>query len=304
MAYHPFRHLGLKVLAIALATVLWLTVAGEHIVERTLRVPLAVRNLPTTLEIEGDLPAAVDVRVRGSASQLSRLDPGEVVAMLDLTGARPGSRLFHLRTDEVRVPYGVAVEQVMPPSLSLSLEKSAQRTIPVVPATDGEPAAGFVVGRISATPATVQIVGPESHVREVSQATTEPVEIDGRRERVRDVVTVGVADSSVRLVEPQSAEVVVEIQLAPVEREVSGVPVRWRNLGQGLVAPRVVPEVARVTIRGQRDALGAVQPDSIDAFVDLSGLGPGRYILRVQVDPSQEFGVGSVEPTVVSVTIR
>jgi YbbR domain-containing protein len=291
------------VLAIVLASVLWFTVAGEHVVERSLRVPLAVRNLPTSLEIVGDLPAAVDVRVRGSSAQLSRLDAGEVVAMVDLTGARPGSRLFHLRTDEVRVPYGIDVAQVMPPSLSLSLEKSAQRTVPIVPATDGDPAPGFVVGRISAEPSTIQIIGPESHVREVAEATTEPVEIDGKSERVRDVVAVGVTDSSVRLAQPLSATVVVEISPAPVEREVSGVPVRWRDLGQGLSA-RVAPPVVRVTIRGLREALSAVRPDAIDAFVDLTGLGPGQYTLRVQVDPSQTFGVGAVTPGNVSVIIK
>jgi YbbR domain-containing protein len=304
MAYHPFRHLGLKVLAITLASVLWLTVAGEHVVERSLRVPLAVRNLPPSLEIVGDLPAAVDVRVRGSSTHLSRLDPGEVVAMLDLSGTRTGSRLFHLRTDEVRVPYGIEVAQVMPPSLSLSLEKSATRTVPIVPATDGEPAPGFVVGRISAEPSTVQIIGPASHVREVAEATTEPLDIDGKTQRVRDVVTVGVTDSSVRLAEPISATVVIEIAPAPVEREVTGVPVRWRNLGQSLAAPRVVPEVVRVAIRGARDVLAGISPDAIDAFVDLAGLGPGRYNLRVQVDPSQEFGIGSVTPGVVTVTIK
>jgi YbbR domain-containing protein len=303
MAYHPFRHLGLKMLALLLATVLWLTVAGEHVVERSLRVPLAVRNLPTAFEIEGDLPDMVDVRVRGSSSQLSRLDAGDVVAMLDMTNARPGARLFHLRTDEVRVPYGVEVAQVMPPALSLSVEKAAVRTIPVVPATDGDPAPGFVVGRISSVPATVQVIGPESHVKDVSQATTEPIEIDGKSERVRDVVTIGVTDSSVRLVEPQSATVVVDIQPAPVERDVAGVPVRFRNPGAGLSA-RIVPEVVEVRVRGQRDALAKLTADGIDAFVDLTGLGQGRYNLRVQVDPSQDFGADAVTPTVVSVTIK
>jgi YbbR domain-containing protein len=304
MAYHPFRYLGLKVLALALATMLWLTVAGEHVVERSLRVPLAVRNLPLALEIVGELPAVVDVRVRGSAAQLSRLDPGEVVAMVDLAGARTGSRLFHLRTDEVRVPYGLEVAQVQPPSLSLELEKSARRTVPIVPVAEGDPAPGFVVGRISSNPAMVDIEGPESHVQQVREATTEPVDVSGKRERVSDAVAIGVTDSSVRLVKLQSASVTVEITPAPVEREVSGVPVRWRNLGNGLAAPRVVPAVARVTIRGQRDALAGVRSDAIDAFIDLTGLGPGQYKLRVQVDPAQAFGVGAVTPTVVDVTIR
>jgi YbbR domain-containing protein len=305
MSYHPFRHLGLKVLAIMLASVLWFTVAGEHVVERSLRVPLAVRNLPTSLEIVGDLPGNVDVRVRGSAAQLSRLDTGDVVAMLDLALARTGeARLFHLRTDEVNVPYGIDVAQVMPPTITLAIEKSVRRMVPIRPVTDGEPAPGFVVGRITAEPATVQIVGPESHVREVDAATTEPVEIDGKNERVRDSVTVGVLDSSVRLVEqPLSASVVIEILPAPIERDVSGVPVRSRNIPQGLV-PRVVPEVVRVSIRGQREVLGRIRPDNIEAFVDLAGLGPGRYNLRVQVDPSEEFGVGTVAPGVVAVTIK
>jgi YbbR domain-containing protein len=287
-----------------LASVLWFTVAGEHVVERSLRVPLAVTNLPPSLEIVGDLPESVDVRVRGSAAQLSRLETGDIVAMLDLATARTGSRLFHLRADEVGVPYGIEVAQVNPPTILLSIEKSIQRIVPIVPTTDGDPAPGFEVGRISAEPSTVLVVGPESRVREVGSATTEPVEIDGTSERVRDVVTVGVADSAVRPVEqPLSATVVVEILPAPIERLVAGVPVRDRNLAPGL-RHRIVPPVVSVGVRGQREALGHVRSDTIDAFVDLAGLGPGTYNLRVQVDPSEEVGVGDVTPTVVTVTIK
>ena len=78
----------------------------------------------------------------------------------------------------------------------------------------------------------------------------------------------------------------------------------WRNLGTGLVSPRITPEVAKVTVRGQRDAMTKLKPDEIDAFVDLTGLGPGRYTLKVQVDRSQEFGIGSVAPPLVAVTIK
>src|SRR4029453_7504824 len=140
MAYHPFRHLGLKMLAIALATLLWLTVAGEHVVERSLRVPLEFRNIPAALEITGDPPGSVEVRLRGPSAVLGRLDPGEVVAGLDLSGRRPGSGFFHLRNDEVGVPFGVEVAQVVPSTVSLELEKSATRVVPVNPVVQGVPA--------------------------------------------------------------------------------------------------------------------------------------------------------------------
>jgi YbbR domain-containing protein len=146
MAYHPFRHLGLKFVALVLASLLWLTVAGEHVVERVLRVPVEFRNLPSHLQVVGDPPDSVEVRLRGSSALLSRLQPGDVVAMADLQQARPGSRLFPIRNEEVRAPYGVEVAQVLPGTLGIELEKSATRTVPVVAQLDGEPAPGFVIG--------------------------------------------------------------------------------------------------------------------------------------------------------------
>lgn len=300
---NPFRHLGLKVVAIALATLLWLSVAGEHVVERIMRVPLEFRNIPVELEVVGDPPATVDVRLRGSSGLLSRLEGTDVVAVIDLSTARPGSRLFHIRADEVRAPYGVEVAQVVPGTLAIELEKSAKRVVPVVPAVEGDPAPGYVVGRITSDPATVEIRGPESRLRRLAEAITEPVNINGTRERVRDLVTVGVGDSALRLSRPQSANVVVDVVPAPVEREIVGVPIRWRNLGTGFRA-EVVPQRARVSVRGRREALSNLRADDVDAFVDLAGLGPGQYNLRVQTDPSQDFGVSAVAPQVVDVTIK
>ena len=303
MRYHPFRHLGLKILAVALASLLWLTVAGEHVVERSLRVPLEFRNIPEELEIVGNAPDSVDVRVRGSSAVLSRLQSGDIVVDLDLGSARAGSRLFDIRNDAVRSPFGVEVSQVAPATLALELEKSTRRHVPVVPATEGEPAPGFVIGRITADPATVEIVGPDSRVRQVTEATTEPVSVKDARVRVRDGVTVGVVDPSVRLTQPQSAEVTVEIWPAPVERQISDVPVRYRNLTQGLRA-NIAPQLVLVNARGSKEALAGLRGDGVQAFVDLAGLGSGRYNLRVQVDPADSFGVIAIDPAIVSVTIR
>ncbi len=303
MSLYPFRHLGLKILAIALAALLWLIVAGDQLVERSLRVPLEFRNIPPALEIVGDPPTAVDVRLRGSSALLGRLEPRDIVAVLDLGSARAGSRMFHLRSDEVRAPYGVDVAQVVPGTLALDLEKSGRRTVPIVPALDGEPAPGFVIGRVTSEPATVEVAGPESRLKQLTGATTEPVDVAGSHARVRDAVTVGITDSAVRLVQAQNATVTVEVLPAPVERDLHGVPVRWRNLGTGLRA-QLSPTLTRITVRGRREAVVDLRAGAIDAFVDLAGLGPGRYNLRVQVDPSQTFGVSAIDPAVVDVTIK
>ena len=303
MAYHPFRNPGLKIMAVLLATALWFTVAGEQNVERTMRVPLELRNMPSNLEILGEPPTTIDVRVLGSSELLGRLDPGDVVATLDLASARPGSRLFNVRPEEVRVPYGVSVQQVTPATIPLELENSALRRIPIQPAVEGDPAPGFVTGAITSTPDSVEVVGPESHIAGLLAATTEPVSVSGQRGTVTDTVTVGVSDTAVRLAEPIRATVHIEILPAPVERVVAGVPIRWRNLDAGLSA-RVRPLTTTVTMRGRRDAIDAMRAETIDAFVDLAGLGPGQYNLRVQFDPTENFGVTATEPAVVQVTIK
>ena len=269
-------------------------------------MPLEFRNIPDALEIVGNPPDSVDVRLRGSSAVLSRLQPGEIVAVLDLSSARPGSRLFPHpeRRSAIAVRRRGRAGSARRRS-ALELEKSALRTVPVVAGVDGEPAPGFVIGTRTAEPATVEIAGPESRVKQIADATTEPVSVAGARVSVRDVVTVGVVDASVRLTKPQNATVMVEILPAPVERELTGVPVRCaesRHRPGGAAGPAGLARGPSSADGGRR--WPRCSAETIDAFVDLAGLGPGRYNLRVQVDPAQQFGVDEITPTTVDVTIR
>ena len=303
MAYHPFRQLGRKIVSIALAVLLWLPVAREPIVERTVRVPLQFQNIPEQLEIVGEPPETADVRVRGSSGVVSRLDTGDVVAVLDLKAARAGTRLFHLVPDDVQAPFGVTVEQVLPTTVPLEFERAASRVVPVVPAIDGDPATGFVVGPVSSDPATVEVVGPESHLRRLTEATTEPVSVAGATETIHDVVTVGLTDSSLRLKEVRNASVTVTVLPAPVERTLQGIPVKVVNLATRLKA-ELSPGTVDVDLRGTSDALRRIEPASVTGFVDVAGLGPGRYNLPVRTEPPEDVGLSRIEPPAIQVRIR
>jgi hypothetical protein len=302
MFYHPFRHLGLKALAVAVGLGLWFAVAGEQTVERSLRVPLETQNTPERLELVENPPATVEVRVRGGADLLSHLGQADLVAVLDLGSAKAGRRFFHLTREQVRAPYGVEVVQLAPATIALRFEASATRSIPVLAVVEGEPAAGYVQGSVTVEPPTIEVSGPETALRALREALTEPVSIAGAKQRVHDTVTIGVPDSSLRLRSPGTTQVTVDIKPSPVERSVAQVPVRLRNVGRNLTA-EAVPSAITVITRGARDVVDAIQPDALVAFVDLAGLLPGRYNPPVRLEPPQGVIIVRSEPATVRVRI-
>jgi YbbR domain-containing protein len=298
-----FRHFGLKVISLALATLLWLLVAGQREAERSLRVPLEYRNVPEQIELLGEPMSLVDVRLRGTSGALAQLRGTDLVAVIDLRGARPGRRLFHILPGDVVVPTGIKVLQVTPPTLSLTFEATATRTVPVVPDLDDEPAPGFEVTRVTSEPATVDVAGPASEVRGVTEATTEPVSVRGATRSVIDTVSIGVPDSNVRLRNPRDAIVTVEIRPVPVERVIAAVPVELRNAGAGL---RGVAEPSKVSVvvRGPASELAALKPADLAVFADLAGLGRGRYNLPVRFDQKKNVTIQRVEPSQIDVRLH
>ena len=182
MSIWPFRHFGLKVLSLGLALSLWMVVSGEETVERSLRVPLELQQFPQGLELQGDPASTIDVRVRGSSGALARIAPGDIVAVLDLRGARAGNRLFHLTPDQVRAPFGIEVVAGQPGTISMAFERSKTARVQIRPAIDGKPAPGLrrrAPGR--PIPPAVEVVGPESAVDRATEALTEPVSVAGRQ---------------------------------------------------------------------------------------------------------------------------
>src|SRR5262245_34562503 len=141
-----------------MALVLWMVVSGEETVERGLRVPLELQQVPAGLELTGEVPTTVDLRVRGPSGTLGRLTASDVVAVLDLRGAVEGRRLFTLTPEQMRVPFGVEVVQVTPSAVAMAFEPSASKQVPVVPAVDGLPAPGYVVGAKTADPPSVEVI--------------------------------------------------------------------------------------------------------------------------------------------------
>jgi YbbR domain-containing protein len=295
MAYSPFRNVGLKFLSICIAALLWLVVAGDRVVERAIRVPIEFQNLPQGLEIVGDPMEGVDVRLRGSSGALGRLGPGDTSAVIDLRNARPGRRLFHITATQIKVPYGLDVVQIAPATLPITFENSAVRVVQVRPSVEGRPAPGYEVGGVTTDPATVEVIGPESALRGLDEAMTEPVSIANATRPIREIVTVGVADPAVHLRSPQTAVVTVQIAPGQETKTLAAVPIEIRNLDNGLRG-RTQPPTVAVTLRGTTEALRELTAAAVTVHVDADGARPGDKDLEVQVQSAPGITIASVIP--------
>ena len=149
---------------------------------------------------------------------------------------------------------------------------------------------------MTADPATVEVVGPESAVKRATEALTEPVSVGGAATDVTETVTVGLLDPALRLKSARPATVTVQIRARSARAHGARPP------GPS-AQPRRQPDGAGVPDRRRRDR--ARQPrrrwrassaDDVVPFVDLAGLGAGEYTLAVHVDAVADAGVARVEP--------
>ena len=300
MAWHPFRNIGLKVAALGLGTLVWFTVSGPR-VERTISgVPVIYRNVPPSLEIS-DQTEEASAHVRGTDSQIRRLQPGDLVVEIDLAGERPGLVVLPLRTDQVTVPFGIEVTEVSPGAVTLTLEESASVEVPVRPTIDGKPAPGFVDAGTKVEPATVTVVGPARRLKTTTAAITQRVSIEGARDTVTQIVTVGVIDPGLRLKDPRTARVTVRIE--PVEdRTISGAKIVFRGPAKGRRAV-ASPETVTVAVRCPAVALARLPQSAWVPFVDVSTLKIGDFTLPVHIDNLPNC-TAAVTPAMVAVRIR
>jgi YbbR domain-containing protein len=116
-----FAHAGLKLLALAVSFLLWATYTSEPFAEVGFEVPIEFTNMPSQLEISGDVPTAVHVRVRGRSAFLRRMVPADLNLRMDMKNAKQGTSSLSIPTDLVGTPFGATVVQVSPSEFHVTL---------------------------------------------------------------------------------------------------------------------------------------------------------------------------------------
>jgi YbbR domain-containing protein len=174
-----FRNAGWKLLALAVAVVLWAVVATEPELSTFTPVRLEYRNLPEELEISSDPANTISLELRGPSGSLRGLEaaPAGAAVVLDMASVQTGERTFPIAGENVKLPRGVHLVRAVPSEVRFVFERRRSRSVAVTPRFTGEGQNGYRVERWVADPHEVEVEGPASRVARLSGVATDPVDV-------------------------------------------------------------------------------------------------------------------------------
>lgn len=125
-----FANAGLKLLALAISFLVWATYTSEPYAEVGFQVPLEFTTMPSQLEISGDVPTVVHIRVRGRSALLRRMIAADLNLRLDLKNGKQGTTTLQITPAMVGAPFGATVVQVAPSEIHVTLVPRHEPTPP------------------------------------------------------------------------------------------------------------------------------------------------------------------------------
>lgn len=278
-----YEDLGLKILALLISLALWWGVTGQR-TPTTIRVPRVPLNfrLPSDTEISNDPRADVEVALTGSKRQLDAINVRDLTVNVDVSDLKPGEHNVQLTTDRVAMglPEGVRFGDIQPNNVLLKLEPRVEREIQVEVRHTGNPAEGYELRGITATPDKVKVRGPASHVDALVKVPTEMVSLDGRKESfTQEQTAIEIADKKVDLIDT-SVSVRVEIEERHVDKTYTNVVVQDTQDAQENA------RTATVTLSGPRSMLDKLRAE--DFKIALETGADGSVTPRLILPPEME----------------
>ncbi len=193
-----------KLVALAIAILLWALVRGQGIGSSNIDVPLQVQGLPADLMIINDLPNSVQVTVSGPQTRLSELNAREVHAPLNAAGiSGPGVEEKALNIDNIKLPAGLKVDRVQPDRVVLQIDRLIEREINIEPKVAAP--SGWFVRDIKVVPSSALLKGPEVWLDALGSVKTSLIRPDAKPGSFEKSVGVeSPAGKAIRLVNPDA----------------------------------------------------------------------------------------------------
>ena len=205
-----FTNIGWKLMAAAVAVIIWALVASEPELSTFATVRLEYKNLPEGLEISSDPVTSVVLELRGPQGELRGV--GETVhpaVVLDMAHMDPGEHTFPIMGSNVKLARTVHLVRAMPSEVRFTFEPKRIHSVPVRARFTGEGKNGYVIASVSVAPKELEIAGPRSRVGRVTSVMTDQLDVSNVSGTSEFHVNVFVDDPFVRFESTPEAVVTV-----------------------------------------------------------------------------------------------
>jgi len=296
----------LKCMALLIATISW------HVIQDAISFEVMIPDIRLQIQVREGMAirnqsaSTVDVTFRGSQEDIQRLDPRRIQAVVNLEQeTSPSPREIVLSPDIVRGVRGPRAVAVHPSRIHVTLDRQAEKRVPVQVRTTGAPLFGEVASA-TCDPSTVLLRGPAAKLETTESVYTQPVDVDGRVESfVRRSPLQAPGDNWVAQMEPSEVQVKVTLTSKESIRQMKAVPVgAVVEPGQSM-AVDVDPATVDVELRGRPGVavLPAEEARQVRVVADCAGLAaPGSFVVPVRVFAGNDV-TATASPETVRVTL-
>lgn len=169
---------GIKLLSVIAAVTLWFTfVYRVDIISRSFSIPIVFKNIPDNFAIDETRPSEIKVTLSGPERSFT-FDERSINASFDISSMSEGFHIMNVTKQNITVPDGIFVNQILTKSFQLKATGFAEREIAVRPRTGGKARKNIDIKDIKIHPATVkvQIHGEKRHT--ITELYTETILLD------------------------------------------------------------------------------------------------------------------------------
>ncbi|NLK37474.1 MAG: hypothetical protein GX299_05265 [Epulopiscium sp.] len=198
---------------------------------------------------------------------------------------------------------------ISPSQVTASLGIYHMDTLSLSASTEGEVRQGYVVGKISCSPSTVEIIGSKEALSQYKQMVLPPVDItDATKTVIKTFSLRNLLPDGILLKSDNSGLVQVMIEVNPESKKQWKIPVDNIVLtGKNTELYDYYFEQDTFTLEaaGSATQINAVSPEKLSAVVNVSNVSPGRYTLQIAVELPEGVRISGVMPeTTITISER
>ena len=281
MAKKLTNNLGLKILAVLIASLLWLIAINinDPVGQQTYTVNVQMVNLSKLTDnnkyvevLEGS--DTIRVTVRAARSVLSELSDKNISAIADVDKLTEGNYIpielsctkNSVDTDDLKADKDY---------LRVSVENIKRRQLPISVDVQGTPAENYLLNSTSTAQNAVSISGPESVVNTVNTVSVE-IDITNANSDVNISLPIHLYDSDGKeIIDKRISKNISDVQTTASIWLIKGVPIEYGYTGVPAdgyeVDGNLTSTISYINIAGKQSLLKNIQKIDINDAIDITG---------------------------------